>query len=158
MKVLTVCPSKIQEQWYLVDAANVVLGRLASRVALLLQGKTDCYYRPQLMPKTHVIIINAEKIRLTGKKAKMKEEAFYYHTGYIGGIKSETYSDTLRGAHPERVVQRAIKRMLPKHSARARFTFKKNLRVYSGPSHPHAPQAPKPLDISSANAKNTIRN
>jgi large subunit ribosomal protein L13 len=147
-----------KESWYFVDAKGLVLGRISSRIALLLQGKENPKFAPYIQPNVHVVIVNAEKIALTGNKRNDKEEElFYYHTGYPGGIRSETYAQTLEGKHPERVVIRAIKRMLPKRSPRARQILK-CLHVYAGESHPHTGQSSLMQSVDfSANRKNAIR-
>lgn len=149
-------PSDFPESWYLVDGKDMVLGRIASRIALLLQGKANPRFVNHLAPNVHVVVVNARHIALTGKKYDDKEEElFYYHTGYPGGIRSETYRQTLEGKHPERVMMRAIKRMLPKNSPRARAIMR-CVRVYAEADHPHSAQEQKmtKLDFGSVNRKN----
>ena len=149
-------PSDFPESWYLVDAKDMVLGRVASRIALVLQGKANPRFVNHLMPNVHVVVVNAGKVALTGNKYDDKEEElFYYHTGYPGGIRSETYRQTLEGKHPERVMLRAIKRMLPKNSPRGRAIMR-CVRVYPGAEHPHEAQERKMvrLDFAAANRKN----
>ena len=142
--------STVEKKWLLIDAENVVLGRLATTVSNLLRGKHKPSYTPHVDCGDNVIIINAEKIQMTGKK---REENFYWHTGYPGGIKSRTKAQILEGAHPERVVVQAVKRMLPGNRlSRGLMT---NLRVYAGAEHPHEAQAPTVLDVKSMNPKNT---
>jgi large subunit ribosomal protein L13 len=146
-----------QESWRLVDAKDMILGRIAGRIARFLQGKDDTKFAPHVFPKNYIVIINAEKIGLTGKKYDDKEEeCYYYHTGHPGGIKQETYRQTLTGKRPERVILRAIKRMLPKDSPRARDIFA-CVKAYVGPDHPHQAQKPLPWDLAEANPKNKIR-
>jgi large subunit ribosomal protein L13 len=145
------------ELWYVVDAKAAILGRIASRIALLLQGKCTPKFAPYAQPNIHVIVVNADSIALTGKKLHdSTEELFYRHTGYVGGLVSETYAQTLSGKRPQDVVIRAIKRMLPKHSPRARQILK-CLHVYASPDHPHAAQKPQLLEIADQHPKNRIR-
>jgi len=144
-------PADVVKKWLIIDAADVVLGRLASEVAKLLRGKHKASYTPHVDCGDNVIIINAERIRLTGKKRENK--IYYKHTGYVGGIKETTPRKILEGRFPERVVEKAIERMLPKESALARQQFS-NLRVYKGNDHPHEGQSPEVLDIAGRNPKN----
>ena len=147
MKTFSATPADIEKKWILIDAEGVVLGRLASIVAIRLRGKHKGSFTPHMDCGDNVIIINAEKIQMTGKK---REENFYWHTG---GIKSRTKAQILEGAHPERVVVQAVKRMLPGNRlSRGLMT---NLRVYAGAEHPHEAQAPAMLDVKSINPKNT---
>ena len=150
MKTFSATPADIEKKWILIDAEGVVLGRLASIVALRLRGKHKASFTPHMDCGDNVIIINAEKIQMTGKK---RDENFYWHTAYPGGIKSRTKAQILEGAHPERVVVQAVKRMLPGNRlSRGLMT---NLRVYAGAEHPHEAQAPTMLDVKSMNPKNT---
>ena len=150
MKTFSATPADIEKKWILIDAEGVVLGRLASIVAMRLRGKHKASFTPHMDCGDNVIIINAEKIQMTGKK---REENFNWHTGYPGGIKSRTKAQILEGAHPERVVVQAVKRMLPGNRlSRGLMT---NLRVYAGAEHPHEAQAPTVLDVKSMNPKNT---
>ena len=150
MKTYSATPAEIDKKWILIDATGLVLGRLASIVAMRLRGKHKATFTPNMDMGDNVIIINAEKIQMTGKK---REEQFYWHTGYPGGIKSRTKAQILEGAHPERVVTLAVKRMLPGNKlARVQMT---NLRVYAGTDHPHEAQSPEVLDVASMNKKNT---
>jgi len=145
------------ELWYVVDAKEAILGRIASRIALLLQGKCTPKFAPYALPNIHVVVVNADAIALTGKKLHdSEEELFYRHTGYIGGLVSETYAQTLSGKHPQDVVIRAVKRMLPKHSPRARKILN-CLHVYAGPHHPHAAQKPETWALADQHIKNRIR-
>ena len=136
-------PSEITRQWYVVDAEGKTLGRLASQVAAVLRGKHKPTYTPFMDTGDHVIVINAEKVRLTGKKPEKK--VYYRHTGYLGGLKSTSFA-RMMSIHPERVVEMAVKGMLPKNSL-GRDMFRK-LKVYRGPEHPHAAQKPQPLTIA----------
>lgn len=150
MKTFTAKPKDIEKDWILVDAEGVVLGRLASIVASRLRGKHKPIFTPHMDCGDNVIVINADKIKLTGNKAK--NDLFYWHTGYPGGIKSRSKGQILEGKHPERVVQKAVERMLPKGPL-GRTMFK-NLRVYAGTEHPHEAQKPSVLDVASLNPKN----
>ncbi len=134
--------SQIEPKWYVVDAEGKILGRLASRVAAILRGKHRPEFTPHLDLGDHVIIVNADKIRVTGKKAQQK----YYvrHSGYPGGLKKVSYTRMLH-EHPERILYHAIKGMLP-HNRLGRKLLKK-VRIYAGPDHPHQAQKPEPLEI-----------
>ena len=150
MKTYTATPAEIEKKWVLIDAEGVVLGRLASIVANRLRGKHKPTFTPHMDMGDNVIIINAEKVQLTGNK-RMKPN--YWHTGYPGGIKSRTTGQILEGDHPERVVMQAVKRMLPGgRLSRQQLT---NLRVYAGAEHPHEAQSPEVIDVKSMNPKNT---
>ncbi len=140
----------VQKDWIVVDAEGVVLGRLASIIALRLRGKHKPSYTPHIDDGDNVIVINAEKVRLTGNKAKA--DIFYWHTGYPGGIKGRSKGEILEGQHPERVIEKAVERMLPEGPlARKQL---KNLKVYAGTQHPHEAQSPKSVDIAGMNKKN----
>lgn len=147
----SVKPSEVQKKWLLIDAEGITLGRLASIVALRLRGKHKPSYTAHVDCGDNVIIINAEKVRITGKKAKFS--TFYWHTGFPGGIKGLTQGQILAGKFPGRVLENAIRRMLPKDSALARKQMT-NLRIYAGTEHPHAPQEPVVLDVAAMNPKN----
>ena len=150
MKTFSATPADIDKKWILIDAEGVVLGRLASIVAMRLRGKHKPGYTPHMDMGDNVIVVNAEKVQITGKK---REEPFYWHTGHPGGIKSRTKQQILEGAHPERVVVQAVKRMLPGN--RLSRSVMTNLRVYAGAEHPHEAQQPTVLDVKSMNPKNT---
>ena len=141
----------IEKKWVLIDAKGLVVGRLASIVAMRLRGKHKPTYTPHVDDGDNVVIINAEQIVLTGRKREQK--VYHHHTGYIGGIKERTAKYILEGRFPERVVEKAVQRMLP-HGPLGRKQFG-NLRVYKGPDHPHAAQQPTVLDVGSMNRKNT---
>jgi large subunit ribosomal protein L13 len=141
----------VEKNWVLIDASGLVVGRLATIIAMRLRGKHKPSYTPHIDDGDNVIVINASKIVLTGRKREKK--VYYHHTGYIGGIKERTARSILEGKFPERIVEKAVQRMLP-HGPLARQQFG-NLRVYSGPDHPHAAQQPKKLDIAAMNRKNT---
>jgi large subunit ribosomal protein L13 len=140
-----------QKNWILIDAENVVLGRLASIVALRLKGKHKPIFTPHVDCGDNVVIINAEKVRITGRK--MTDRVFHWYTGYIGGIKQRTPQETLSGKHPERLIEKAVERMLKKESPLARRQLS-NLKVYVGAEHPHAAQNPTVLDLAKMNPKN----
>jgi large subunit ribosomal protein L13 len=140
----------IEKKWVLIDATGLVVGRLASIVAMRLRGKHKPTFTPHVDDGDNVIIINAEKIVLTGRKRENK--VYYHHTGYIGGIKERTAKYILESRFPERVMEKAVQRMLP-HGPLGRQQFG-NLRVYKGPDHPHAAQQPQVLDIGAMNRKN----
>ena len=150
MKTYSATPADIEKKWIMIDAEGVVLGRLASIVAMRLRGKHKASFTPHMDCGDNVIIINAEKVQITGKK---RQENYYWHTSYPGGIKSRTKEEILEGDHPERVLMRAVKRMLPGNRlSRKQMT---NLRIYAGSEHPHEAQAPEVLDVKSMNSKNT---
>ncbi|MCK6418177.1 MAG: 50S ribosomal protein L13 [Alphaproteobacteria bacterium] len=142
--------AEVNKKWVLIDAKGLVLGRLASLVALRLRGKHRPGFTPHVDTGDNVIVINAAEVALTGKKGK--NDIFYWHTGYPGGIKGRSKGEILRGAHPERVIEKAVQRMLP-HGPLGRQVFG-NLRVYPGAAHPHEAQQPEVLDIASLNRKN----
>ena len=151
MKTFTATPADIDKKWILIDAEGVVLGRLATIVANRLRGKHKATFTPHMDMGDNVIVINADKVQMTGNKRA--EKTYYRHTGYPGGIKSRTAGEILEGAHPERVVEKAVQRMVP----RTRLGRKQmgNLRVYAGAEHPHVAQNPDVLDVRSMNKKNT---
>ena len=143
-------PAEVEKKWLIVDAEGVTLGRMASIIALHLRGKHKPQFTPHVDCGDNVIVINAEKVRLTGNKRQ--NDIFYWHTGYPGGIKQRSKGQILDGKHPERVVEKAVERMLPKGPL-GRQVFK-NLRVYAGTEHPHEAQNPEVLDIAAMNPKN----
>jgi large subunit ribosomal protein L13 len=150
MKTYSAKPSEIDKKWILIDAENLVVGRLASIVAMRLRGKHLPTFTPHMDMGDNVVVINAGKVKLTGRK--LDQRKFYWHTGYPGGIKDRTQRQLLEGQHPERVVENAVRRMLPGGP----LTRKQlgNLRVYAGAEHPHEAQQPKPLDVGAMNTKN----
>lgn len=150
MKTYSAKPADIRKKWLVIDADGVVLGRLASQVAKILRGKHKPGYTPHMDCGDNVVIVNAARVRLTGNKAAAK--TYYWYTGYPGGIKHRTAGRILAGAHPERVVEKAVERMIPRGPLGRRQM--KNLRVYAGPDHPHEAQQPEPLDIAALNPKN----
>ena len=144
-------PADVEHKWVVIDATDVVIGRLASYVAKRLRGKHRVDFTPHIDTGDHVVIINADKAKFTGKK--MTDKIYYRHTGYPGGIKSTTPEKILNGKFPERAIQMAVKRMMPKESTLARTQFGK-LRVYAGAEHPHTAQQPETVDFRSMNRKN----
>jgi len=143
-------PADAQKDWLLIDAEGLVLGRLAVIIATRLRGKHKPQFTPHVDCGDNIIVVNAEKVKLTGKKAE--QSVFYYHTGYPGGIKGRSIKDRLASAHPQRVLEKAVERMITRGPLqRAQM---KNLHVYAGPDHPHQAQKPKPLDVGALNAKN----
>ena len=151
MKTFTATPADIEKKWILIDAEGVVLGRLASIVAMRLRGKHKATFTPHMDMGDNVIIINADKVQMTGKKRA--EKTYWRHTGYPGGIKSQTAGEILDGKFPERVVEKAVQRMLPGNKLSRKLMT--NLRVYAGAEHPHEAQAPEVVDVKSMNSKNT---
>jgi len=150
MKTFSQKPAEVEKKWLLIDAEDIVLGRLASIVANRLRGKHKPTFTPHVDDGDNVIIINAEKVKLTGKK--YEDKVYYWHTGYPGGIKERTARAIIEGRFPERVVQKAIERMMPGGPLSRRQM--KNLRVYAGSDHPHEAQAPVVVDVASMNSKN----
>jgi large subunit ribosomal protein L13 len=135
--------AEIEQRWFLVDANGVTLGRLATQIATILRGKHKPMYTPHLDTGDYVVVINAEKVNVTGKKEEQKR--YHRHSGYPGGYRSTSLSDML-SKHPERVIEAAVRGMIP-HSNLGRDQFKK-LRVFAGTAHPHAAQKPEPLKLS----------
>jgi len=144
-------PADVEKKWLLIDAEGVVVGRLASFIAMRLRGKHRPDYSPHVDCGDGVIVINAEKVRFTGNKAAQK--VYYRHTGHPGGVKEVTAARQLAGRFPERVLEKAVERMLPKESPLARNQLSQ-LRVYAGPEHPHVAQNPEVVDFRSMNTKN----
>ena len=142
MKTFTAKPSNIKREWLLIDASGKTLGRLATEVAMILRGKNKPEYTPHMDTGDYVIIVNAEKVAVTGNKRK--DKMYHRHTGYIGGLKSISF-DKLIASHPERAIETAVKGMLPKNPL-GRAMYKK-LKVYAGEEHPHKAQQPKALNI-----------
>jgi large subunit ribosomal protein L13 len=153
MRTFSAKPADVDKKWILIDAAGLVVGRLASIIALRLRGKHKPTFTPHVDCGDHVIVINAEKVVLTGQK--LENKVYRYHTGHIGGIKERTAKFLLEGRFPERVVEKAVERMLPRGPlGRRQFG---NLRVYRGADHPHAAQQPESLDVRGMNRKNVGR-
>jgi len=142
MKTISMRAEDVRRSWFLVDAEDKTLGRLASEVATRLRGKHKPEYTPHVDTGDYIVVINAEKIRVTG--AKSTDKMYYRHSGYPGGIKSRTF-EQMRDSHPERIIEKAVKGMLPRNSL-GRVMLKK-LKVYAGGEHPHSSQQPEPLEI-----------
>jgi large subunit ribosomal protein L13 len=150
MKTYSAKPSEVKKEWLLIDADGVVLGRLASEVAKILRGKHKPIFTPHIDTGDHVIIINAEKVKLTGRK--MQNKTYYRHTGFPGGVKEDKAGKILVGRFPVRVIEKAIERMLPEGPLG--MNQMKKLRVYAGTAHPHEAQSPKVLNFAAKNPKN----
>ena len=150
MNTYSAKPAEIEKKWVTIDAAGLAVGRLASVVAMRLRGKHKASYTPHVDDGDNVIVINAAKVVFTGRKREKK--VYYHHTGYIGGIKERTAKQIMDGRFPERVVELAVQRMLPRGPlGRVQLG---NLRVYPGPEHPHEAQKPEKLDVAAMNRKN----
>jgi len=150
MKTFSAKPSDIKKKWYVIDAEDVVLGRMASIIALRLRGKHKPMFTPHIDCGDNIIVVNADKVKMTGKK--LTDKKYYWHTGYPGGIKSRTAGTILGGSHPERIVIKAVERMISRNSLGRRQM--KNLHVYKGSDHPHEAQKPEILDVAAMNSKN----
>jgi large subunit ribosomal protein L13 len=135
-------PEEIERKWYLVDASGRTLGRLATRIAMVLMGKHKSTYTPHVDTGDYVVVVNADKVVLTGKKLDQKK--YYRHSGYPGGLKVVTARQLLQ-KHPEKLIYLAVKRMLPKNALGRKML--KKLKVYAGPEHPHQAQKPEPIDL-----------
>lgn len=144
-------PADVEHNWVVIDATDVVVGRLASYVAKRLRGKHRADYTPHIDTGDHVVIINADKAKFTGNK--LRDKVYYRHTGHPGGIKSTTAGEIMNGRFPERAIEMAVKRMMPKESPLARKQYGK-LRVYAGADHPHTAQQPETVDFAAMNRKN----
>src|ERR1700750_1262517 len=145
-------PAAVEKKWHLIDADGLVVGRLASIVANILRGKHKPSYTPHIDCGDNVIIINAEKVKFTGKKTT--DKVYYKHTGYAGGIKETTHAKILEGRFPERVLEKAVERMIPRGPLGRQQM--RNLRVFKGPQHDHEAQNPETLDIAGMNRKNKV--
>lgn len=150
MKTYSAKPSDIERKWVVIDAEDVVLGRLASVVATRLRGKHKPIFTPHVDCGDNVIVVNAGKVRLTGRK--LDDRVYHWHTGYPSGVRSRTAGDMLAGAHPERVVIKAVERMISRNPLGRRQMRK--LHVYPGAEHPHEAQKPEVLDVAAMNPKN----
>jgi large subunit ribosomal protein L13 len=150
MKTFNIKPADVKKEWLVIDADGLVLGRLASVIATRLRGKNQPTFTPNVDCGDNIVVVNAEKVRLTGNKARAS--IFYWHTGHPGGIKGLSKGAILAGKHPERVIEKAVERMLPKGPlGRQQLS---NLRVYAGPEHPHEAQQPSAFDVGALNRKN----
>jgi large subunit ribosomal protein L13 len=149
MRTYTATPKDIDQRWYLVDAEGMVLGRLAAQIAKIIRGKHKPMFTPHMDTGDHVIVINASKVVVTGRKAEQK--TYFSHTGYMGHERHTPYAEML-AKHPERVIEKAVHGMLPK-TILAKTTLRKKLRVYPGAEHPHAAQLPQVLTFPKSEAK-----
>ncbi len=153
MKTFSQKPAEVEKKWVLIDADGLVLGRLAAMIANRLRGKHLPNYTPHVDCGDNIVVINAEKLLLTGRKRQNK--TYYRHTGYPGGIKEAKAGEILDGKQPERVLELAVKRMLPGGPLSRQQM--KNLKIFAGTEHKHEAQSPEKLDFASANVKNTLR-
>ncbi len=151
MKTFSAKPADIDKKWVVIDAQGLVLGRVASLIAMRLRGKHKPSFTPHMDMGDNVIVVNADKVQLTGRKRT--DKVYYWHTGYPGGIKNRTAEQILDGRFPERVLEKAVQRMMPGGPLTRKQLS--NLRVYAGTDHPHTAQNPEALDVASLNSKNT---
>jgi len=150
MYTVSAKPAEVEKEWVVIDATNLVVGRLAAQIALRLRGKHRPDFTPHVDTGDNVIVVNAEKVVFTGRK--FDQQVYYKHTGHPGGIKERTARQVIEGRFPERVIEAAVRRMMPRGPLGRKQM--KNLRVYAGPDHPHEAQQPKPLDLAAQNKKN----
>ncbi|GLK71075.1 50S ribosomal protein L13 [Ancylobacter dichloromethanicus] len=150
MKTFSAKPADIQKKWVVIDASGLVVGRLATIIATRLKGKHKPIYTPHVDCGDNIVVINADKVVLTGRKRD--DKVYYHHTGYPGGIKERTAKFILEGRFPERVVEKAVERMLARGPLGRKLMG--NLRVYKGATHPHEAQQPETLDVAALNRKN----
>ena len=153
MKTYSARPSEVDKKWVMIDAEGLVVGRLATIIATRLRGKHKPIFTPHIDTGDNIIVVNADKVVFTGNKRDKK--TYYWHTGYPGGIKQRKAHQILDGRFPERVLEAAVRRMMPDGPLGRQQL--KNLRIYSGAEHPHEAQAPEVLDVASRNVKNTLR-
>ena len=152
MKTYSAKPAEIEKKWVLIDAENLVVGRLAALVATRLRGKHKPSYTPHVDCGDHVIVVNAGKVRFTGNK--LKQKIYYKHTGYVGGLKEVTAAKVLEGRFPERVLEKAVERMIPRGPL-GRDQMRA-LHLYNGTEHPHGGQNPEVLDVAAMSRKNKV--
>lgn len=150
LKTYVAKPSEIERKWWLIDAQDLVLGRVSTIIANLLRGKHKATFTPNLDCGDHVVVINADKVKLTGKK--YAEKLYYWHTGHPGGIKDRTARQIIEGQFPERILQYAVERMISRGPLQRDIMVK--LHLYKGPEHKHQAQNPQVLDVASLNRKN----
>ncbi len=150
MKTYSAKPSEIEKKWYVIDAEGLVLGRMAAVISRMLRGKHKPSFTPHMDCGDNIVVINAEKVKLTGKK--LTDKVYYRHTGHPGGIRTNTAGGILAGKRPERVVMKAVERMLPRGPLGRQQM--KNLKVFKGSEHPHEAQKPEALDVGAMNDKN----
>ncbi|MEO0440960.1 MAG: 50S ribosomal protein L13 [Pseudomonadota bacterium] len=148
----SVKPADVEKKWHIIDATDLVVGRVASIIANILRGKHKPSYTPHVDCGDHVIVINAGKVKFTGNKTSKK--IYYKHTGYPGGLKERTAEKVLEGQFPERVLEKAVERMIPKGPLG--FAQMRNLHLFNGTEHPYDGQSPQPLDVASMNRKNKV--
>jgi large subunit ribosomal protein L13 len=153
MKTYSARPSEVDKKWVMIDAEGLVVGRLAAVIATRLRGKHKPIFTPHIDTGDNIVVVNADKVVFTGNKRDKK--TYYWHTGYPGGIKQRKAHQILDGRFPERVLEAAVRRMMPDGPLGRQQL--KNLRIYNGPEHPHEAQAPEVLDVASRNVKNTLR-
>ena len=147
---LSLKPAEVSKGWTLIDAEGLVLGRLAAIIAQRLRGKHKAQFTPHVDCGDNIVVVNAEKVRVTGNKAD--QSIFYYHTGFPGGIKGRSVRQRLESKHPERVIEKAVERMITRGPLQREQM--RHLHVYAGATHPHDGQQPKPLDVAAMNTKN----
>jgi large subunit ribosomal protein L13 len=150
MKTYSMKASEIDKKWHVIDATDLVLGRLSSVVAMYLRGKHKPTFTPHMDCGDYIVVVNAEKVRLTGNK--LKDRKFYWHTGHPGGIKERSMGQILGGKYPERVLFKAVERMITRGPLGRQQMG--GLKIYAGPAHPHEAQNPQPLDVAAMNPKN----
>ncbi len=153
MRTFSLKPAQMKKEWVLIDAKDMILGRLSAVIAARLRGKHRPDFTPHVDCGDYVVVVNADKVQVTGDK--LETHKFFWHTGYPGGIKERSLKACLTGKHPERALAKAVERMLPKNALGRKIL--KNLKVYCGGEHPHAAQNPKLLDVAAANSKNVKR-
>lgn len=152
MKTFSAKPAEVTKKWVVIDASGLVVGRLATLVAMRLRGKHLPTYTPHVDCGDNVIVINAEKVAFTGKK--LQDKRYYKHTGYAGGIKETSPQKVLEGRFPERVLEKAVERMIPRGPLGRQQM--RNLRIFAGAEHPHEGQSPEVIDVASMNRKNKV--
>lgn len=145
-------PAEVEKKWHLIDADGLIVGRVATIIANILRGKHKPSFTPHVDCGDNIVVINAEKIRFTGRK--LADKVYYRHTGYAGGIKGVSAGEVLEGRFPERVLEKAVERMIPRGPLGRQQM--RNLRIYAGSDHPHAAQNPEPLDVAAMNRKNKV--
>jgi len=150
MKTYSARPADVSKKWVLIDAEGLVLGRLATVIATRLRGKHRPTFTPHVDTGDNIIVINAEKVQVTGRK--LDQKVFYWHTNHPGGIKGRTMGQILGGAHPERAIEKAVERMITRNNLGRQLM--RNLRIYAGAVHPHEAQNPEVLDVAAMNSKN----
>jgi large subunit ribosomal protein L13 len=150
MQTVSAKPAEVEKEWVVIDATNLIVGRLASQIALRLRGKHRPDFTPHVDCGDNVIVVNADKVIFTGRK--FDQQMYYKHTGYPGGIKERSARQVIEGRFPERVIEAAVRRMMPRGPLGRRQM--KNLRVYAGSDHPHEAQQPRALDLAAQNKKN----